>query len=136
MKLKIFEVKMGIWKGRSKRKPSGARYIPFRIKRAREIGRDPLYTKVGEESKARAHRGRGGRASYSLTAAAHANVLEGKKIFKTKITSVVENKASRHFVRQNVITKGAIIKTDAGLARVTSKPTKDGVVNAVLLKKS
>jgi small subunit ribosomal protein S8e len=34
----------------------------------------------------------------------------------------------------NVITKGAIIETEDGLAKVTSKPSKDGVVNAVLIK--
>jgi small subunit ribosomal protein S8e len=34
----------------------------------------------------------------------------------------------------NIITKGAVIETDAGKARVTSRPGQHGVVNAVLLK--
>ncbi len=127
---------MAIWKGKSKRKVSGGRYIYARTKRAREIGRDPLYTRVDKEQKSRTKRGRGAKIIRSLLTAAFANISEGKKTRKVKVTDVVENTASRHFVRQKVITKGAIIKTDAGLARVTSKPAKDGVVNAVLLKKS
>lgn len=127
---------MALWQGRSKRKTSGGRYRPIRSKKAREIGENPLYTKVEKKQKARVKRGRGGRTSSSLITAAFANISEGKNAKKVKITDVVENTASRHFVRQRVITKGAIIKTDAGLARVTSKPTKDGVVNAILLKKA
>ena len=58
----------------------------------------------------------------------------GGKAKKTKIERVIENPASRHFVRQNVISRGAIIQTPEGLAKVTSRPTQDGVVNAVLVK--
>jgi len=38
------------------------------------------------------------------------------------------------FVRRKIITKGAIIKTELGLAKVTSRPSQDGVVNAVLIE--
>ncbi len=126
---------MSIWKKRSKRKPSGGRYHA-RSKRASDLGRDPLYTKVGKENKSRTHRGQGGNIINNLITAAFANLSDGKKAKKVKVTDVVENAASRHFVRQKVITKGAIVKTDAGLARVTSRPTRDGIVNAVLLKKA
>jgi small subunit ribosomal protein S8e len=37
-------------------------------------------------------------------------------------------------VRRNIVTKGAIIETDAGQARVVSRPGQDGQVNAVLLE--
>lgn len=127
---------MALWQGRSKRKTSGGRYHAAKSKRGREIGRDALYTRVDKEQKARTRRGRGAKIIRSLQTASFANISEGKKTRKVKVTEVVENAASRHFVRQKVITKGAIVKTEAGLARVTSRPTKDGVVNAVLLKKS
>jgi small subunit ribosomal protein S8e len=39
------------------------------------------------------------------------------------------------FVRRKIITIGAIIKTELGLSKVTSRPSQDGVVNAVLIKK-
>lgn len=57
-----------------------------------------------------------------------------KKVFPSKILSVKENPANPHYVRRNIITKGAIIETEAGLARVTSRPGQDGIIQAVLLK--
>ncbi|MBS3064464.1 MAG: hypothetical protein J4472_01505 [DPANN group archaeon] len=50
-------------------------------------------------------------------------------------TNVVENSANRHFVRMNVVTKGAVIETEDGLAKVTNRPSRTGIVNAILLKK-
>jgi small subunit ribosomal protein S8e len=57
------------------------------------------------------------------------------RVIKSKIKTVKENPANPHYVRMNIITKGAVIETDAGLARVTSRPGQHGVVNAVLIKK-
>ncbi len=125
---------MSIWKGRSKRKPSGGRYWPFRKKRKSEIGKDPVYTKVGE-TKRKQERVRSGKKITRLLNAEFANIIKDKKATKVKILSVKENPANRHFVRQNIITKGAIIETETGLAKVTSKPTKHGLVNAIPLKK-
>ena len=56
------------------------------------------------------------------------------KSSKVKIKSVVENPADMHFVRRNIITKGAIIETEKGKAKVTSRPSQDGIVNAVLIE--
>ena len=87
------------------------------------------------QDKSRERKTTGGNKFIGLTIASHANVaMKGGKIKKSKIQTVVENTASRNFVRQGVISKGAIIKVSDGLARVTSRPTRDGLVNAVLLK--
>jgi len=65
-----------------------------------------------------------------------ANVFDSSgKAKVTKILSVKENSANPHFVRMGIVTKGAIIETDLGLAKVVSRPGQDGVVNAVLIKK-
>jgi len=128
---------MAIWQGRSKRKPSGGKYWPFRKKRAREIGSDPVYTRLAEEDERKPRRQRSARKTTratSLRSAHHANINIKGRSKKVKILSVKENPANRHFVRMNVITKGAIVETEAGLAKVTSRPTRDGVVNAVLIK--
>jgi small subunit ribosomal protein S8e len=45
----------------------------------------------------------------------------------------VENQANIHYVRRNIINKGAIIETNLGKARVTSRPGQTGTINAVLL---
>ena len=51
----------------------------------------------------------------------------------SKIIEVVENSANPNYVRQNIITKGSIIETEKGKAKVTSRPGQHGVVNAVLV---
>ena len=49
-----------------------------------------------------------------------------------KITNVIENNANPNYVRRNVLTKGAVIETDAGLVKITSRPGHDGVINGIL----
>ena len=58
------------------------------------------------------------------------------KSSKSKILRVVRNPANVDYQRRGVITKGAIIETEQGQARVTSRPGQDGVINAVLVEKS
>ena len=45
----------------------------------------------------------------------------------------VDSPANRHFIRRNIMTKGIIIETDKGKAKITSRPDQDGIVNAVLI---
>ena len=80
-------------------------------------------------------RTRGGSQKTSLRFAESANVRDNSsgKTQKVKISRVLENPANRDYERRGVITRGALIDTDLGTARVTSRPAQDGVVNAVLL---
>ena len=129
---------MVFWQGRSKRKHTGGRYWPSKKKRARETGTDPVYTKLDEKDKRKTRKQRSARKTNiatTITGANHVNINIGNKAKKVKILKVKENPANRHFVRMNAITKGAIVETEAGLAKVTSRPTRDGVVNAILIKK-
>ena len=50
-----------------------------------------------------------------------------------KIEAAKENKANQHYVRRSILTKGAVIKTEIGDARITNRPGQDGVINARLL---
>ena len=79
-------------------------------------------------------RGRGGAAKVKLKKAAVANVLTKAGFKKAAIKHVVESPDNRHYARMNVITKGCIIETDIGKARVTSRPGQVGAVNAVLIE--
>ena len=120
---------------RSRRKATGGRYSKmYRKKKVRDMMGQPILTKITEELKSKLRRVRGANKITSLVGATHANVSDGKKTKKVKIKTVLENPASRHFVRQNVVTMGSIIDTAAGKARVTSRPSKDNIVNAVLVK--
>jgi small subunit ribosomal protein S8e len=57
------------------------------------------------------------------------------KTQKTEITRVVRNGANVDYNRRGVITKGAEIETTLGLAKVTSRPGNDGIINAVLIQR-
>lgn len=60
---------------------------------------------------------------------------ETNKVEVAEILNVVENRANPHFVRRNIITKGAIVETSKGLAKVTSRPGQHGILNGILIKK-
>lgn len=72
-----------------------------------------------------------------LLRASYANVsnLSTGKTRKTEILRVIKNPANVDYNRRGVITKGTIIETPLGTARITSRPGQDGLVNAVLLQK-
>ena len=124
---------MGIYQGRSRRKKTGGKYIKSRGKRKYEMGREPIFTKIGEEKK-KIIRVMGGNRKIKLKSALYANISTPEGIKKVKILNVEENKANKQFTRRNILTKGAIIQTEIGKARITSRPGQHGVVNGVLLK--
>src|SRR3989338_9298828 len=119
---------MPIWKEeRKEKKRSGGRFWPDKKKRAYEIGTDPTNTKISGKTTQRQKKLRGGGHITQLLTADRANLMISKGKFKiSKIKTVKENPANRHFVRMNVMTKGAIVETEDGLARVTSRPSRDG----------
>ncbi|MFH1105998.1 MAG: 30S ribosomal protein S8e [Candidatus Aenigmatarchaeota archaeon] len=126
---------MATWNLRSPKKPTGGKLKRQCKKKKMQRGAEPALTKIGKK-KIRFNRMRGGSFKLTLASAEIANVIDHAtgKIQKAKILSVFENHANPHFVRRNIITKGAIITTDIGKARVTSRPGQDGAVNAVLIK--
>ncbi|MBI5635677.1 30S ribosomal protein S8e [Candidatus Micrarchaeota archaeon] len=77
---------------------------------------------------------KGGVSKTKVKTALYASVSDEKKTFKTKIKTVKKSPDNRHYSRENILTKGALIETDAGEARVTSRPGQHGTINAVLLK--
>ncbi|HIH40231.1 MAG TPA: 30S ribosomal protein S8e [Halobacteria archaeon] len=122
------------WQGRSKRKYTGGKYKPSRKRRVYERGRDFLPLTVGEV-KRKKNNVRGGGEKLILLSIDKINVTDTKTgITKSaKIKTVVENSANPHFVRRNIMTKGAIVETDLGKVKVTSRPGQDGVLNGVLI---
>ena len=79
---------------------------------------------------------RGGSVKSFLRKVDHVNVADPSsgRVLKTKILSVSSNPANRDYSRRSVITKGTIIETDAGKARVVSRPGQQGILNAILVK--
>ena len=119
--------------GGSTRKRTGGRLKHARNPRKDELGREPTETQVGEPRfKTVDVRGNGTKTRALATNVAHVNT--GEETVTTEIENVVENAANPNYVRRNIITKGAIIATSEGEARVTSRPGQTGQVNAVLLE--
>uniref|UniRef100_A0A7J2TKB0 Small ribosomal subunit protein eS8 n=1 Tax=Archaeoglobus fulgidus TaxID=2234 RepID=A0A7J2TKB0_ARCFL len=125
-----------IFQGRSRRKPTGGLYRPHRKKRKYELGGEQVMTVIGER-KIRKDRMMGGSYKIRLFADKFANVYdpELKKVVKAEIKAVLENPANVHYARHGVITRGAVIQTSIGKARVTNRPSQEGIINAVLIEK-
>jgi small subunit ribosomal protein S8e len=128
---------MSVWQGSlRKRKLTGGRKRAYRVKRKFEQGEFPAETILGEPKK-RTARGQGGIIKVKALSEKFASVTDQKsgKTEKTEILRVAKNAANVDYDRRGVITKGAEIETSLGLARVTSRPGGDGVINAVLISK-
>ena len=128
---------MSVWHGSlRKRKRTGGRKRAYRVKRSFEKGAFPAETTLGK-TKRRNTRGYGGKIKTKVLNDNIASVTDPKsgKTERTEILHVVKNKANVDYNRRGVITKGAEIETSLGLARVTSRPGRDGVINAVLTHK-
>ncbi|GAB3674987.1 30S ribosomal protein S8e [Halopiger thermotolerans] len=119
--------------GRSTRKRTGGRLKNVRKRRKDELGRLPTETQVGEP-RFRTIDVHGNGTKTRALATDIASVNKGGETVSAEIEDVVENEANPNYVRRNIITKGAVIETSEGRARVTSRPGQTGQVNAVLLE--
>jgi len=118
----------------SKRKPSGGRYRAFRKKKVKDIASEPTLTKLGK-SKLKKIRIHSAFIKIRTLTSDTANIYDpkSKKYKKAKIITIVENPANRHYVRRNIMTKGTIIETEMGKAKITSRPGQEGTINAILI---
>ncbi len=128
---------MSVWHGNlHKRKLSGGKKHAYRMKRRFERGSFPAETTLGK-LKRKVSRRRGGNVKSRLLGAKDVNVadISSGKTTKVEILRVVKNPANVDYDRRGVITKGTLIETSLGTARVTSRPGQDGLVDAILLPK-
>ncbi|HUX97951.1 MAG TPA: 30S ribosomal protein S8e [Candidatus Deferrimicrobium sp.] len=126
---------MGRWQGRSKRKATGARVRLPRKKRISEMGRPAAETVIGQR-KIKLVRVRGGKKKIKAYIADSVNVSDQStgKTKKAAIKELITNPASTEYTRRKIITKGAIINTDLGKVRVTSRPGQDGIINGIIVR--
>ncbi|MBL6732425.1 MAG: 30S ribosomal protein S8e [Candidatus Poseidoniaceae archaeon] len=126
---------MAQWHGISRRKPSGGRKVQARGKRSTEISTEKQMALIGEP-KRKIYRRTGGNTLVRVLAANKVSINNPKtgKTTLGTIENVVENESDPNYVRRNVLVKGAIIETDKGRVRITSRPGKDGVINGVLVE--
>lgn len=124
-----------ISQSRPKLQRTGARYHDNMKKKLYDSGSEPTLTKLGEIRISKI-KTKGGLQKVRVFSSDVANVLDPKsgKYEKVKIKTVSGNPANRHFIRRNIMTKSAVIDTEKGKARITSRPGQDGTINAVLIQ--
>ncbi|MFH1474048.1 MAG: 30S ribosomal protein S8e [Candidatus Aenigmatarchaeota archaeon] len=125
---------MAITQVKSKRKLTGGKYKKLRKKKKRDFGRDFFPIRIEEDSR-KTLVCLGNTEKQRIFQADKANVFDASgKAKVVEILNVEKNPANPHFVRMGIITKGAVVKTELGLAKIVSRPGQHGVVNAVLVK--
>lgn len=119
---------------RSRRKYTGKKYKHFGKKRKRELSRPTIDTEIGDY-KVKKQRVLGGNNKLKLFSAMFINVTDpnSNKTSKVRILGFESNAASKDLNRRHVLTKGAIVETELGNARITSRPGQHGVLNGVLI---
>jgi len=121
------------WQGRSEKKKTGGRRRRGRKKRKHEIGDEPTESRVSDK-KYKTIVVRGGEKKTRVMSTNEANFMRGGGTERVEIQNVVENDANPNYARRDIITKGAVIETPEGRARIVSRPGQDGVVNAVAVE--
>ncbi len=120
--------------GRSPRKRTGGRRRPVAKKRKRDLGSEPTETRIDDERRLKVVDARGANRKVRAIATDVASVAVGDEVVSADLEDVVENPSNPNYVRRNIVTKGAVVETSEGRARVTSRPGQDGQVNAVLVE--
>lgn len=119
---------------RSKRKYTGKKYKHFRKKRKRELERPTIDTAIAPDKKKK-QRVMGGNVKLKLFATQFINVTDpsNNKTQKVRILRFEENAASKDLNRRHILTKGAVVDTELGNVKVTSRPGQHGILNGILV---
>jgi len=117
------------------KKITGGKYHKARKKKLRERRGEERKTVLGK-TKRKKIRTLGGKIKTVLLSTDVANVSVDSNIRKVKIINVEETPQNRFLARENRLVKGAIIATEIGRAKITNRPTQEGMVNAVLVEKA
>ena len=126
---------MSVWHGDlHKRKRTGGRKRSPRKKRRFESGSFPTETVVGQP-KTKVDRRRGGNMKVRLVRTDWVNVSDPStgETKKVEIRRVLTSPSNVDYDRRGVMTKGTLLETPLGTARVTSRPGQSGVLNAILV---
>jgi small subunit ribosomal protein S8e len=118
---------------RSTRTRTGGRRRRSSDRKKHQLGSEPTETTVGER-RLKTVDARGGTEKVRAMQTDTATVATDDGTVAATIENVAENPANPNYARRNIVTRGAVIETDAGQARVTSRPGQDGQVNAVLVE--
>lgn len=124
---------MAVWHKRSMTKKTGGKTRRYRKSRKYDLGSEFSEPEVGEQ-RIKVKDVRGGNTKNRVKRTETVNLAVDGEVKEVEIEDVVENPANPNFVRRSLLTKGTVIQTPEGKARVTSRPGQEGVVNASLVE--
>jgi len=111
------------------KKITGGRYKKARKKKKYELKGSITNVKLGEE-KRKTIKICGGNKKSFLLRGQFVNV-KGKKL---TIKNVLETPSNRFLARQNILTKGTIVETEAGKVKITNRPSQQAMINGVFIE--
>ncbi len=114
-------------------KITGGRRHPLRSRRKYELDRFPNEAVIGTQVTV-TRKVRGKNIKSAIKTIDSVNLAIDSKIKRVKIIKVLENATNNDYQRRGIISKGAVLETEAGKCRVVSRPGQDGTVNAILVK--
>ena len=114
-------------------KVTGGRRHPLRSRRKYEMDRFPNEAIIGEQITI-TRKVRGKNVKTAIKTIDSVNLAIDSKIKRVKIIKVLENATNNDYQRRGIISKGAVLETEAGKCRVVSRPGQHGTVNAILVK--
>ena len=114
-------------------KITGGRRHPLRSRRKYELDRFPNEAVIGNQVTV-TRKVRGKNIKSAIKTIDSVNLAIDSKIKRVKIIKVLENATNNDYQRRGIISKGAILETEAGKCRVVSRPGQHGTVNAILVK--
>jgi small subunit ribosomal protein S8e len=129
---------MSYFQGRDNKKPTGGRLRASREKRRFELGSAPIETTMASnEDIKKTTRGYGGSLKVRLDEAKYINVINPKTNTskKVKLLKVKDNPSNVDYARRGVITKGALVETEMGDVKISSRPGQECNLNGILLSK-
>ena len=117
------------------RKITGGKYRVFSKSKKHGLPGIKRKVKLGK-TKQKIIRCMGGYKKIALLSEEYANVTNPntKKTKKVKIINVLETPSDKFLARQNILVKSAIIETELGKAKITNRPSQEGMVQAILIK--
>ena len=124
---------MAVRHDRSSTKKSGGKTRSYRKSKKYDLGSEFSSPKLGE-TKVEKKDTRGNTSKHVVRRDNKVNLSVDGEVKNVEIEAVLENPANDNFVRRSLLTKGTVIRTSEGKARITSRPGQEGVINAKLIE--
>lgn len=125
---------MAVNHSRSQTKKSGGRTTSYRKVRKHELGSQFTQPELGDDVSRDRRDGRGNTTKSNVTRTNEINLSKNGETERVEVKRVISNQANQNYVRRSLLTKGTVVETEKGKAKITSRPGQEGILNAVYVE--